>query len=136
MDFDIRGLALKTARRLVDHDLTVGECKTHARLTGGQQKSPHARRPAHADRGDRRGDVAHGVVDGQTGRHRPAGGIDVQVDFLFRILGLQEKKLGADQRRHGVVDLRAQKHNTVLEQPGINIIGPLGAACGFNDHGN
>src|SRR5690625_2150941 len=45
MDFDIRGLALGTTRRLVNHDTRVGQCVTLALVASSQQESPHASGP-------------------------------------------------------------------------------------------
>ena len=136
MDVHIRGLALEAAQRLVDHDLAVGQRVAHALLPGSQQKCPHAGGPAHAHRADGRGDVTHGVVDGQTGGHGAAGRIDVQVDLLLRVLGFQEQELGADKGGHSVVHFAAQQDDAILEQTGINIVGTFGTARGFDDHGD
>ena len=136
VDVHIRGLALEAAQRLVDHDLAVGQRVAHALLPGSQQKCPHAGGPAHAHRADGRGDVTHGVVDGQTGGHGAAGRIDVQVDLLLRILGFQEQELGADKGGHSVVHFAAQQDDAILEQAGINIVGTFGTARGFDDHGD
>ena len=73
------------------------------------------------------------VVNGQTGRYGTAGRIDIQTDFLFRVLRFEEKELRADERGHGIVDLGAEQDDTILEQPGIDVIGAFGAACGFDD---
>ena len=62
------------------------------------------------------GDVLHGVVDGHAGGDGPARRIDVHVDFLFRVLGLQEKQLRADQAGHVIVDGAAEQDDPVLEE--------------------
>src|SRR4029453_13914364 len=55
----------------------------------GQDDRRRRGRPAEAGGGHVAADVAHGVVDAEQGRDRPAGRGDVGRDGLFRVLGLQ-----------------------------------------------
>jgi hypothetical protein len=48
VDFDVGGLALGAAQRLVDHDARVGQRKALALGAGGQQEGAHAGGHAHA----------------------------------------------------------------------------------------
>ncbi len=56
------------------------------------------------------------VVDGEERRDLPAGGVDVEVDVLVRLLGLQEEHLGADQVCHCVVDRRTEEDDAFAQQ--------------------
>ena len=47
----------------------------------------------------------------------PPGRVDVDVDVLVRVLGLEVQQLGADQVGDRVVDRRAQEDDVLLEQP-------------------
>jgi hypothetical protein len=69
---------------------------------------------------EQRGDVATGAVD-------------VDVDVLVRVLGLQVDELRADQVGDGVVDRRAQEDDVLLEQAAVEVVGPL-ATVGLFDH--
>ncbi len=64
----------------------------------------------------------------------PPGRIDIQVNVLVRVVGLQEQELGDHRIGDDIVNGRAEEDDAVLQEPGINIIGPLAAACLFNYH--
>jgi len=63
MNVNVRGLALKSGRRLVNHDSRVRECEA-----------------AHAGF-----DELHGVVDRHASGHRAAWGINVQTDVFVGV---------------------------------------------------
>ena len=72
----------------------------------------------------------HRVVDGEQADHVAAGRVDVEVDRLVGVLGLEEQQLGDDQVGDLVVDRRAQEHDAFAQQPGVDVVGPLAAvAC-------
>jgi hypothetical protein len=48
VDLDVRGLALETAHRLVDHHARIGQAEALALLAGRQQEGAHAGRLADA----------------------------------------------------------------------------------------
>ena len=65
-----------------------------------------------------------------------AGAVDIQLDVLIRVLGLQIEELGHDQAGRGGVDLLAQEDDPVVQQPGENVIGPLAPVGLFDYVGN
>src|SRR5215218_2889010 len=132
LDLDVDRLALGPARRLVDQDAGMGQAEPLARGAGGQQHGRGRGGLAHAGGGHVRLDVLHGVVDGQQRRYRPAGRVDVQLDVLVRVLGLQVQQLGHDQVGHGVVDRGAEEDDPLVEQARVDVEGPL-AAIGLLD---
>ena len=103
-----RGLALESAHGLVNQDAGVGQGVAFFLGARGQKHGGHAGRLANAYGGDFRLDISHGVVDGHACGDAAAGGVDVEIDVLFRVVGLQKKELGDDGVGHDVVDLRAQ----------------------------
>ena len=102
LDGDVGGLPLRATRGLVDHDLGVGQDAPLAGCFGREEERAHGGGLADAERGDGAADVLHGVVDGEARGDDPAGGIDVEVDGLGGVLGLEEEQL-RDEERGGVV---------------------------------
>ena len=105
-------------------------------LARGARRQQHGRRRCglpEADRGDVGPDELHRVVDGEQGGDVAAGAVDVDVDVLVGVLRLEVDELGADQVGDGVVDRRAQEDDVLLEQPGVQVVGPL-APVGLLDH--
>ena len=66
-------------------------------------------------------DVLHRVVDREQRRDDAAGRVDVQADVLVGVLGLEVQQLGHDQVADVVVDRRAQEHDALLEQAGVDV---------------
>src|ERR1035437_130169 len=97
LDEDVRRVAPETTRTLVDHDPGVPQGEPLPGSPGGEQNRRHAGRHADADRADGCPHVLHRVVDGQTAGDDPAGRVDVQADVAFRILGVEEEKLGDEE---------------------------------------
>jgi len=64
------------------------------------------------------------------------GGVDVEVDVLVGVLGLEEEQLGDDDVRHVVVDLRPQHHDPVLEQAAVDVVHPLAPMGLLDDVGS
>src|SRR6185437_15340383 len=85
VDFDVGGLALRAARRLVDHDPRVRQREALALGAGHQQQRGGAGRLTDAHRADVELDELHGVVDGQTGGYHPTRAVDVELNVLFRV---------------------------------------------------
>ena len=104
LDLDIGRLSLCTAERLMDHDACVRQCVAFPRRACRQQNGAHARRLPDADGRDIRLDVLHRVVDGKPRRHDTARTVDVEVDVLVRILGLEKEQLCHNDIRHTVVN--------------------------------
>ena len=99
LDLDVGGGALGAARGLVDHDPRVGQGAPLALGAGRQQERAHRGGHAHADGVHRRPQVLHGVVDGHAGRDHAARRVDVEVDVLVGVVGLEEEQLGDDDVR-------------------------------------
>ena len=94
-----------------------GQGQALARRAGRQQHGGGRGGLPEADRGDVGLDVLHRVVDGEQRGDVATGGVDVDVDVLVGVLGLEVQQLGADQVGDRVVDRRAQEDDVLLEQP-------------------
>ncbi|CAN4073406.1 O-acetyl-ADP-ribose deacetylase, partial [Dysosmobacter welbionis] len=94
VDLHVCHLALGTGGGLMDHDLRVGQSNALALGAGGQQKRAHAGGHADADGGYVALHVLHGVVDGHAVSDGAAGAVDIQLDVLVGVLGLQIQQLG------------------------------------------
>ena len=127
LDGDVGGLPLSLTGRLVHEDPGVGQGESLALGAGAQQELTHRRRQPHAHGRHVAGHVLHGVVDGQAGGDRSARGVDVQADVPDRVLGGQQKQLGADQVGALVVDLGPEEDDALLQQPLVDV-GSLGPA--------
>ena len=122
------------AVRLVDQHRECGRAK----------RLPWTRRPAadrrgggglaHHDRGHVGLDVLHRVVDREQRRDDPARRVDVQVDVLVGVLGLQVQQLRHDQVADLVVDRGAQEDDALLQQPRVDVERALAAARLLDDH--
>src|SRR4029079_11684967 len=93
----------------------------------GQQHGGGRRSLAEADRGDVVLDELHRVVDGAQRSDVAARAVDVQVDVLVRVLGLQVDQLGADQAGDRVVDRRLQEDDVLLQQARVEVHAALTA---------
>ena len=109
----------------MDHDLRVGQCQTLALGAGREQEGPHAGRHTDADGGYITLDVLHGIIDGHTIGDGAAGAVDIELNVLIRVLGLQVQQLGYHQAGGSGIDLLAQEDDAVVEQAGENVVGPL-----------
>src|ERR1700722_10981803 len=78
LDLDVRRLPLSASGRLMDHDLTVGQCVTLALGASREQQRTSRRGHADANGGNRATDVLHRVVDREAGGHDAAGAIDIE----------------------------------------------------------
>ena len=133
VDLDIGGGALGAAPRLVDHDPAVGQSVTLPRRARGEQHRAHRRALTDAVGLDVAREALHGVVDGKSRRDRTAGAVDVKLDVLLGVLGLQEQQLRHDQIGDVVVDRGAEQDDPVLEQPAVDIVRTL-TLTGLLDH--
>ena len=131
---DIRRLALKTRAGLVHHDARMRQRKPFTLFAAGEQQRAHARGLADADRRHVTIDELHRVVNRQTGRNRTAGRVDVEMDVLVRILGLEEQQLRNHEVRHVILDRTDDEYDPLLEQPGVDIVRPLAARGLLDDH--
>ena len=101
---DVRHLALEAAGRLVDQDRRIGQREALALGAGGEQERAHRRRHADAERGHVRLDELHRVEDRHARRDRAARRVDVEVDVLVRVFGLEEQHLRDDEVGGRLVD--------------------------------
>jgi hypothetical protein len=136
VDGDVGGLAGRAAGRLVDHDPRVGQHPPLTSRAGGEQERGHGCGLADAERGDRGADVLHGVVDGEASGDDAPGGVDVEVDGLGGVLGLEEEQLRDDERGRVVVDGPVDADDALLEQAREDVVGALPAGGVLDDHGH
>ena len=64
------------------------------------------------------------------------GAVDVDVDVLVGVLRLEVDQLGTDQAGDLVVDRRLQEDDVLLQQPAVQVVGPLAAAGLLDDVGD
>ena len=132
-DLDLRGLALCTARRLVNHDLSIRKDHTLALRTAGQEEGTHRCSHADTDGGYIALDVTHGIVDRHTVRDHATRAVDVQADVLIRILGLEVQKLCDDEGSGIMIHFISEEDDTLIQKTGEDVIGTLSSGCRLND---
>src|SRR5439155_11341694 len=94
MDFDVGRLRpLDATARLVEHDRAMRQRVTLTLTAASEDQRGRAGGHPGAERADRRMDVAHRVVDGQSRRQRAARAVDVDADLLVGILAVEEEQL-------------------------------------------
>ena len=128
--------ALRAAGRLVDHDFRIRQSEALALRAAGKQERSHAGRHTHTDRGYITLDILHRVIDRHTGRYRTARAVDIKLNILAGIFRFQEKQLRYNQTRGHIIHFFSQKDDAILQKTGINIVGALSAAGGFQDIGD
>ncbi len=67
-------------------------------------------------------DVCHAVVYRQSGCHASARGVDVQVDWLFRVICIEKEELGHDGGADGVVDVAGQTYDALFQEAGEDVV--------------
>ena len=136
LDLDVDGLALRAAVGLVDEHPRVRQREALAARAGRQQHRRRRRGLAHHDGRDVAPDELHRVVDGEQRRDVAARRVDVEVDVLVGVLGLEMDELGHHQVPDRVVDRRPQEHDAVLQEPRVDVERPLAAVRLLDDDGN
>ena len=136
LELDVGGLALDAAPGLVQQDPGVRQGEALALGAGGQQHRGGRGGLAEAEGRDVGLDELHRVVDREERGDVAAGRVDVEVDVLVGVLGLQEEHLGADQVGDGVVDRRAQEDDPLLQQARVQVVGALAAVGRLDDGGD
>ena len=98
----------------MDHDLSVRKCETFALRAAGEKERAHT--CSHTDTGGAHVtfNVIHRIIDRHTGRYGTTRAVDVKVDVLIRILGLQEKKLCHNKACCHVVYFLPEENDTVF----------------------
>ncbi len=133
LDLDVGRRALRPAGGLVDHDPRVGQGAPLALGAGRQQERAHRRGHPHADRVHRRPEVLHRVVDRHARRDDAARRVDVEIDVLVGVVGLEKEQLGDDDVGDVVVDRRAHEDDPVHQQPREDVVGTLAPAGALDD---
>src|SRR5437667_3131640 len=91
LNLQVGGLSLRPAKRLVHHDARMGQRVTPALGARQQQDRGHAGRLPQTEGRDRRLDELHRIVDCESGGNRTARRVDIKIDLLFGIFGLEEQ---------------------------------------------
>jgi hypothetical protein len=105
-------------------------------IPANQEHSRNRSSLAHAGGDDIRFNELHGVIDRESRGNRATRGINVQLNVLFRILGLQKEHLSGSEVRDMVVDRSADKDDVFLQQARIDVVRTLAPAGLFHDHRN
>src|SRR3954465_10312823 len=134
LDLDIGALPLEAARDLVDQDLGIRQRSAFSLRAGPEEQSAHRHRDADTRRRDVRFDELNRVVDREPRVDRAARRVDVDVDVLVGILGLQMDHLGDDEVRDLVVDRGAEEDDPLVEQSRVDVEEAL-ASRGLLDDG-
>mmetsp|Transcript_29204 Transcript_29204/g.53433 ORF Transcript_29204/g.53433 Transcript_29204/m.53433 type:complete len:294 (-) Transcript_29204:99-980(-) len=121
LNFNVCGLALGTAKGLMDHDARIGERPALALGTGSQQKGPHTGGHAEAYCGHITRHILHGIVNGHACTDGPTRRINVERNILSRVLIGQIQELRHQDICHLIIHPLAQQQNPVLEQTRNNI---------------
>ncbi len=91
-------------------------------------------RPTHiVDTGERMKRIVSWMAN--SAGHVAAWAVDVEVDRLVGVLALEEQELGDHEVGRVVVDLGAEEHDAVSEQPRPDVVGTLAASAGLDDGG-
>ena len=94
LNLNIGGLRIGDGpKHLMDYNARTGKRVPFSFRPGSQEKGPHAGRLTDTDGSHVGLDLAHRVVDSQTGSYTSAGRIDIDLDVLLRIHCLQRQKL-------------------------------------------
>ena len=98
----------------MDHDLRIGQCNPLALCAGGEQERAHAGSHADADGRHVRFDILHGVVDGHACGDSTTRAVNVELNVLVRILGLQVEQLCHYDRGICVIDFLREDDDAVI----------------------
>jgi hypothetical protein len=105
----------------VHHDPRVRQAEASPRRPAAEQQAAHRRCLPEADGRDGALDVLHGVVDGEPGGDAAAGRVDVQVDRLLGVLGLEEEELGDDRGRGDFFDFAVEADDALFQEPAEDV---------------
>ena len=134
VDLDIGRLPLVAPRGLVDQDPAGGQGEALARGSAAQEQRPHRHRDPVTDRRDVGADELHRVVDRQAVVDGATWRVDVQVDVLVGVVGLEVDQLRDDQVGGYLVDLAAEEHDAIVEQARVDVERALTAGGLLDDH--
>src|SRR5579862_5776893 len=134
LDLDVGALALESAGNLVNEDLGVRQGRPLSLCARREKQRAHRHGDADARGRHLAADELHRVVDGEAGVHRAARRVDVELDVLVRVLGLEMDHLRDGEVRDHVVDRRAEKDDALVQQARVDVEEAL-AARGLLDDG-
>src|SRR3954451_8362091 len=120
----------------MDEDAAVREGGALARRAPGEDQRAHGHRDPAADRRHVGLDEPHRVVDREPGVDHAARRVDVHLDVLVGVLGLQMQQLRDHQVGDVVVDRLADEDDPFEQQTRIDVEGPLAARVLRYHHGN
>ena len=132
----VRDLPLGTGGGLMNHDLRIGQRHTLALCTRAEQECSHACCHTHTDCSHITLDVLHSVINRHPCGDTAAGAVDIKLNILVRILGLQVQKLRNNQAGGGIIDFFRQENNAVIQQAGKNVLAAFSPAGLLNTIGN
>ena len=132
--FNVGSLTLRTAKHLVNHNFTVGQCVTLTFGAAAQQKRAHTCRKPDTNRRNVAANVVHRVVNGKSCRHAAAGAVDVQRNIFGGVFAFKIDKLRNDKVCNVVVDFAAEENYSVLKQARINVKTAFAAVGAVHDH--
>jgi hypothetical protein len=136
LEADVGGLSLGPAPGLMDEDAGGGEGEALSLRAAGEDEGGHGSGLADAIGLDVGLDALDRIVEGEAGRHGTAGRVDVDRDVLLGILRLEEEELGYGEVGRQVVDLAVDEDDPVLEEAGVDVVGPLADARLLDDDGH
>ena len=116
LDFDIGDLSADLSVGLVDHHFGVFEGEAFAWGPAGDEDRAAAGGESDAVGGDIAFDELHDVVDGEGCGDGTAWGVDVEVDILVPIFGLQEEHFHDDEVSAAIVDGAIEEDDAVIEE--------------------
>ena len=119
---DIARLPEKPARRLMHHDTAMGQREPLLGRASAKDQTPHRGRLAHTHGRHGRGNVHHGVVDGESCGDGAAGGVDVEVDGGGGLVAFEEEELRDDGGGEGVVYGAVEADYTLGKEAGEDVI--------------
>ena len=108
------GAATRSAHGLVNHVLCIWQHEAFALSTRGCDDGSHRGSRSHDDGLHICLDKVHGIHNGQTCRDRASWCIDIEVDVLSRVLGIQEKQLSDNGVGHVVFNWACQHDDAVF----------------------
>jgi hypothetical protein len=136
VDGDVGLLALEAAGGLVDEHPPVGQRGALARGAADEHEGGRRHRDPAARRVHGGADVLHRVVDGQAGIGDAARGVDVELDRGVGVGRLEVQQLRHHEVGDLVVDGLAEEDDALVQQPRVDVEGPLAARILLDDHGH
>src|SRR5450830_277881 len=125
LNFNVRRLSLCPTPGLVDHNTRVRQRKSLSLASGSKKNGGEACRLSQTDGGHRSVDVLHGIIDRHARSDFATNAVDIEIDVFGATFSCQIEHFGNNQVRDLCIDLSAEEYNTILQQPGIDIVATL-----------